>query len=143
MSLFPVNLPRAFKLVPRCLASGILLINATTVFIFIFLLVRETPKPSAHQVFVEIVGDFGWSSKKVIFFIALSPGIMTVGGFDATTHITDEVENPSKKVPQKQFPQVMIGSAILSAIAGFIMTIVYSFSNVKPANLLHPFAEQP
>lgn len=137
-SLFLLNLPRAFKLVPRCLASGILIINATTIFIFISLLVRATPKPSAHQVFVEIVDESGWSSKEVLFFIALSPGIVTVGSFDATTHITDEVENPSKQVPQ-----VMIGSAILSAIAGFIMTIVYSFSNVKPANLLHPFADQP
>jgi amino acid transporter len=138
LGIFVVNLPRAFKLVPHLLAWGVVLINSTAVFIMISLLVRASPKPSARDVFVQIQNESGWPSNGVVFFLALLPGVITVFGFDSATHITDEVENPTKQVPQ-----VMIGSAILSTIAGFIMTIVYSFSNVNPETLLNPVAQQP
>lgn len=135
---FVLNLPHFFKIVPYSMSAGVFVINATSIFILVSLLVRATPKPTAHQVFVEVVNDSGWSSNGVVFFIALLPGTLTVNAFDSVTHITDEVENPSK-----QIPLVMMGGATFTAIAAFLMTIVYSFSVVNSANLLAPFSGQP
>lgn len=138
IGLFLLNLPPIFRAVPRVMVLGIVIIIITSIFIIIALLVRSTPKQSAYHVFVDIANASGWSSDGVVFFIALLPGIISVFGFDATTHITEEVDQPSK-----QIPQVMMGSAVLSAVSGFIMAIVYSFCNTKPENLLQPFGNQP
>ncbi|KAE8336600.1 hypothetical protein BDV24DRAFT_155099 [Aspergillus arachidicola] len=136
--LFVINLPGLFKAVLHCMTSGVIVINLSFLFILITLLVRATPKPSAREVFVQVVNESGWSSEGVVFCIALIPGVVGVFAFDSVTHITEEVTQPSKQVPQ-----VMIGSATISAISGLVMTIVYSFSITRPANLLQPFAQQP
>lgn len=136
--IFLVNLPRVFKILPSLLIAAMVLINFTALYLLISLLVRATPKQSAHDVFVEVVNYSGWESNGVVFFLALLPGVLTVSGFDSVTHITDEVENPTKQVPQ-----VMIGSACLSAIAAFAMAIVYAFCTVNTENLLDPYNHQP
>lgn len=135
--LFVLNLPGFFKVLPHSLAAAIAIINITAIYLLVALLVRATPKPTARTVFVDIVNSSGWPNG-VVFFLNLSPGVLAVGGFDSVTHITDEVAHPSRQVPQ-----VMIGSAILSAIAGFIMTIVFSYCVVNPEGLLAPYGHQP
>lgn len=138
ISIFIVNLPHAFKIVPHLLTVTLLVTNATAIYLLVALLVRATPKPTAHQVFVEVVNETGWSSNGMVFFLALIPGVGTVSGFDSITHITDEVDNPTKQVPK-----VMIGYGFLAAASAFIMTIVYSFSIVDPVSLLQPYGHQP
>lgn len=138
LATFLINLPYIFRILGPVLIGAFALINVTAVFILVSLLVRATPKPSAQQVFVDVVNESGWSSTGVVFFLALLPAVLCVSGFDAMTHITDELD-----VPTKQVPQVIIGSSVISAITGFCMTIVYSFCIVEPQNLLAPYGNQP
>lgn len=138
VAIFVVNLPRVFKVLPYFLTVALVVTNATAIYLLVALLVRATPKPTAHQVFVEVVNESGWSSNGVVFFLGLIPGMGTVSAFDSITHITDEVDNPTRQVPQ-----VMIGYGILASITAFVMAIVYSFSIVDPLALLAPYGHQP
>ncbi len=133
-----LHLPGAFKLVPHLLTAAVGLINFTWLFIFISMLVRARPKASARAVFVDVVNESGWSSNAVVFFLALLPGILSIGGFDSVTHITDEVHSPAKEIPQ-----VILGSTGLSAVTGLAMVIMYSFCTTNPAGLLEPYGRQP
>lgn len=136
--LAAVNLPGLFKLLPHMMTAGVVLINCSWIFIAVSLLARVHPKNSAQQVFVDVVNESGWSSNGVVFFLALLPGLLSVSGFDAVTHITDEVPNPKKEIPQ-----VILGSTGLSAVTGFAMVVVYAFCAVHPDVLLEPYAHQP
>lgn len=113
-------------------------INAGALFVLIALLVRATPKASAAQVFTEFVNDTGWTSDGAVFFLGLLPGAAAVNGFDCAAHMSDEMPQPARHVPQ-----VMLGSALLSAPAGLLMIVVYLFCNVNPDALLAPIADQP
>ena len=135
---FVNNLPRIFKILPHCLTAGTIIINGTALYLLVALLVRATPKPTAREIFTEPVNDTGWPSDGVVFFLSLLPGLLTVNGFDSVTHITDELETPTKQVPL-----VMLCYGLLSAISGFVMAIVYSFCAVNSKNLLNPYGHQP
>jgi len=138
VAAFVINLPYIFQVLGPTLIGAFGVINITAIFILVSLLVRATPKPPPREVFVDVVNESGWSSNGVVFFLALLPSVLCVSGFDAITHITDELDRPTKQVPQ-----VIIGSSVISAVTGFAMTIVYSFSITKPENLLAPVGHQP
>lgn len=133
-----INLPGPFQYYPHLLKAAVPIINLASLFLLVTLLVRATPKPSARTVFTAFSNQTGWTSDGVVFFLALLPGCTCVTAFDSATHMTDELANP-----RRQVPQVMIGSAVLSAFSGFIMMIVYLFCNVAPDNLLAPVGGQP
>jgi amino acid transporter len=132
-----LNIP-LFKWYPYLLKGLVFYINAGALFILIVLLVRSHPKQSAEYVFVDIVNLTGWSSNGIVFFLGLLPGLTAVNGFDCAAHMAEEVPNPSR-----QIPQVMMLSAIASAIGGAIMIVVYMFCITNPANLLAPVGGQP
>lgn len=123
---------------PYFLKGMVYYINAGSLFILIVLLLRTHPKQSAEFVFKDRVDLTGWNSSGVVFMLGLFPGVMAVNAFDCAAHLTDELPNPAKQVPQ-----VMFGNAILSALTGFPMLIVYMFCNTKPENLLTPIGGQP
>lgn len=133
-----LNLPGMFRLHPTIMASSVPVINGSSIFLLISLLVRATPKRKAYEVFSEWVNETGWDSNGVVFFLGLLPGLAAVNAFDCATHVTDEVDNPSKTVPQ-----VMIASAVMSALSGLAMTIVYLFCITNPDGLLDPVGGQP
>lgn len=133
-----MNLPIAFKVLNLLLSVNIFLINLTSVFLLIILLVKATPKQSAHDVFVKFVNESGWSSDGVVFFLGILPGLVALGAFDNASHLTDEVANPSK-----QIPQVLLGSTVMGFLTGIPMIMVYEFCNVNPESLLEPFGGQP
>lgn len=136
--LAAMNLPGLFKLLPHLMSAGVVLINCSWLFIFVSLMTRVNPKNSAKTVFVDVVNESGWKSDGVVFFLAILPGLLSVSGFDAVTHITDEVPNPKKEIPQ-----VILGSTGLSAITGLAMVIMYAFCTVDPSVLVEPYAHQP
>ncbi|KAK5312084.1 hypothetical protein LTR93_011475 [Exophiala xenobiotica] len=138
VAAFVINLPYIFHVLGPTLIGAFGVINITAIFILVSLLVRATPKPPAKEVFVDVVNESGWSSNGVVFFLTLLPSVLCVSGFDSITHITDELDRPTKQVPQ-----VIIGSSIISVITGFAMTMVYSFCITKPKNLLAPVGHQP
>jgi choline transport protein len=86
-------------------------VNFVVLSTFITLLVRAHPKRSAYTVFLDLVNETGWSSNGWVFLLGLLPGITGINGFDAAAHMTDELPNPARQVPQ-----VMLGSATLSAV---------------------------
>lgn len=132
-----LNIP-LFKLYPYMLKSMVLYINGGALFVLIVLLVRTHPKQSASFVFADIVNITGWKSTGVVFFLGLLPGATAVNGFEAAAHLADEIPEPKKNIPR-----VMLGSAGLSALAGFPMILVYMFCVISPENLLAPVAGQP
>lgn len=133
-----LNLPGFFRIHPTLMASSVPVINGSAIFLLISLLVRATPKRTAYEVFSKWVNETGWDSDGVVFFLGILPGIAAVNAFDCATHVTDEVDNPGKIVPQ-----VMIGSAIMSAVAGLGMTILFLFCITNADGLLEPVGGQP
>lgn len=133
-----INLPKIFKTVNWLLKAVVFAVNGTAVYLFIGLLVRAKPKQSAHFVFVEFSNHSGWSSNGAVFFLALLPAISCLSAFDNVTHLTDELENPKKQVPQ-----VLLGSFLMSYLTALPMIIVYQFCNVDPESLLEPAGGQP
>ncbi|KAK0120264.1 hypothetical protein ONS95_011669 [Cadophora gregata] len=122
---------------PPLLMGVVILINVTALFLFVSLLVRASPKQDPHSVFIEFVNASGLPDEAT-FFIALLPAFSCLGGFDNATHLTDELENPTKQVPQ-----VILGSFLMSFFTTIPMILVYEFCNVDPESLLAPIGEQP
>ncbi|KIW16832.1 hypothetical protein PV08_04022 [Exophiala spinifera] len=120
-----------FKIMPFMSKVMIGYVNLGALFILIALLARATPKPSARQVFVDIVNETGWSSDGMVFFLALLPGLTALNGFDSAAHMSDEVPHPAK-----QIPRVMVGLVLLCGFAGLPMVIAVLFSVTNPDNLL-------
>lgn len=133
-----LNLPIALKSLAYILSAAVFLFNGSAIYILIILLARATPKQSANVVFVEFVNETGWSSDGWVFFIGLLPAVAILGVFDSATHLTNELENPSKQVPV-----VLLGSLGLSITVGVPMILVYQFCNTDPASMLEPVGGQP
>lgn len=133
-----INLPRAFMTVNYLLMAAIFTVNGTAIWILVALLVRTHPKESAHTVFIGFMNESGWSSDGLVFFLALLPAYASLSAFDNATHLTDEMENPTK-----QIPQVIIGSFFMSYFTGLPMIVVYEFCNVDSESLLNPVGGQP
>lgn len=133
-----INLPRVFKTVNYLLFAVIFVVNGTAIWLLVSLLVRAHPKQSAHAVFIEFVNESGWSSDGAVFFLALLPAYACLSGFDNATHLTDEVDNP-----QKTIPQVIIGSFAMNYFTAIPMILVYQFCNVNPESLLDSVGGQP
>ena len=127
-----------FRLYPYLLKSMVVYINAGALFILIVLLARTHPKQTASFVFVDFVNQTDWKSNGVVFFIGLLPGVSSVNGFDSVAHLADEVPEPKKNIPR-----VMMGSALLSTLAGIPMILVMMFCTTNPDNLLAPIGNQP
>ncbi|KAJ6001079.1 hypothetical protein N7481_001488 [Penicillium waksmanii] len=127
-----------FKWYPLFLQGLVVYINLGGLFILIVLLVRSSPKQTSDYVFKDFVNQTGWSSNAVVFFIGLLPGLTAVNGFDSAAHMAEEMSEPSRQVPQ-----VMFISAVVSAISGLPMILVYMFCITNPENLLDPVGGQP
>lgn len=132
-----LNIP-LFKYYPYALRAIVLWINGGAIFVLVSLLVRTSPKQSAHTVFVDFINATGWKSNGLVFFLGLLPGITAINGFDASAHLADEMPNPARQVPQ-----VMLGTAVLAGLSGLPMTIVFMFCVVNEENLLAPIAGVP
>lgn len=131
------NLPRIFKVLNWIVIGVCFTINFTALYLFISLLVRVEAKQSAQFVFINYINESGWSNGTV-FFVGLLPSYACLAAFDNATHLTDEMENPTRQVPL-----VIIGSFLLSFFTGLPMLLVYEFCNVDPTSLLTPVGGQP
>ncbi|KAK5031821.1 hypothetical protein LTS07_004442 [Exophiala sideris] len=127
-----------FRIYPAFLKMLVIFINVGTIIVMVALLVRAHPKQSAKYVFVDIVNYTGWDSNGVVFCLGLLPGLTAVTAFDAAAHLSEEMPRPDRQVPQ-----VMIGNAVLSAISGLVMILVYMFCVTNTDNLLTPVGGEP
>lgn len=126
------------NLYPYITKFMIIFINVSTVFVMVALLVRTHPKASAKTVFTVVLNDSGWDSLGVVFLLSFLPGIASVSCFDTAAHMSEEMPRPDRQVPQ-----VMVITALLAAVSGFVMAIVYVFCTPYPENLLDPIGGQP
>ncbi|CEO59605.1 hypothetical protein PMG11_04277 [Penicillium brasilianum] len=133
-----INLPRIFKTVDYMLKAAIFTLNGAAIWLLVALLVRAHPKQAASAVFLKFVNESGWTSNGTVFFLALLPAYSSLAAFDNATHLTDELENPKKQVPQ-----VIIGSFFMSYFTALPMIVVYEFCNVDPESMLNPVGGQP
>ncbi|KAJ6189025.1 hypothetical protein N7519_003933 [Penicillium mononematosum] len=133
-----VNLPIALKSLGYILSAAVFLFNGSAIYCLITLLIRATPKQSAQVVFIEFVNETGWDSDGWVFFVGLLPAAAVLGALDSATHLTDELENPSRQVPL-----VLLGSLGLSITVGIPMILVYQFCNIDPISMLEPVGGQP
>ncbi|KAM6510378.1 hypothetical protein FSOLCH5_010818 [Fusarium solani] len=125
----------AIRVLPKITFPNVVFLNAATLFIFVTLLVKASPKASASTVFVDVLNYTGWSSDGVVFLLSLLPGSVAISLFDAATHASDEMPRPAEQVPR-----VMIGTTILNIVSVFIMLLGVLFCLSKPENLLEPLA---
>lgn len=132
------NLPIIFRSVNWLLRIVVFAVNGTAIYLLIALLVRTQHKQTAHFVFAEFANESGWDSDGLVFFLALLPAVGCLSAFDNATHLTDELENPKKQVPQ-----VILGSFLMSYFMTLPMIIVYQFCNVEPDSLLTAPGNQP
>ncbi|KAM5349035.1 hypothetical protein ACJ41O_008858 [Fusarium nematophilum] len=123
------------RLLPKLTFPNVVFLNAATVFIFVALLVKASPKASASTVFIDVLNYTGWSSDGIVFLLSLLPGSIAVSLFDAATHASDEMPEPASQVPK-----VMIGTTILNIVSTFIMVTGVLFCLHRPENLLQPRA---
>ncbi|KIX98633.1 uncharacterized protein Z520_05934 [Fonsecaea multimorphosa CBS 102226] len=131
-----INLPRIFRTMHYLLIAALFVINGTAVWYLIIFLARAQPKQSGHAVFIDFVNVSGWSNGTV-FFVALLPAFSCLSGLDNATHLTDEIGNPRKKIPQ-----VIIGTFLLNFFTALPMIVVYEFCNVDPESMLTPVGGQ-
>lgn len=127
-----------FRWYPHVPKFMVWFINASTIYVLVTLLVRAVPKTSAHDVFVTVVNQTGWTSDGVVFLLNFLPGCVALGCFDTAAHMAEEMEQPHKQVPQ-----VMVGATVLCAVTAIPMIVVFLFCTVKPENLLNPLGGQP
>lgn len=136
VSTYLWNIP-LFSAVQHINRAAVLLVNAGSLYIFISLLVKSSPKQSSYNVWSHIVNDNGWSTG-VNFIISFLPGLNCVSGFDSSAHLAEEMDRPHRNVPI-----VMVGSGLLSGVTGFIMLVASAYCTTIPENLLTPVGGQP
>ncbi|ORY68387.1 amino acid permease [Pseudomassariella vexata] len=82
------------------------LIGSIAISITILVLLPE--KPSARQVFGEVVDGSGWNSKGFSFLIGYLSVAWTMTDYDATGHISEELHNASIVGPVAIFQAVLV-----------------------------------
>ncbi|BAE62222.1 unnamed protein product [Aspergillus oryzae RIB40] len=130
-----VNLP---KVMDWSLSASLVFINGATLFVLITLPVRANPKQSATAVFVSVANNSGWGSAAVVFFLNVLPGLASLGTCDAATHMSEELELPTRDVPW-----VMVRSALLSYLVAIPTMTIFLFCIVNPEAMFSPVGGQP
>lgn len=104
----------------------------------IALLVMTKTKHDAHYVFTDVEPTSGWSPAGFSFLFGFLSVSWTMTDYDATAHITEEINEPEVKAPWA------ISLAMLfTYIAGFLFNIVLCFCMGDPAEILLSPIVQP
>ncbi|KIV84588.1 hypothetical protein PV11_00361 [Exophiala sideris] len=83
---------------------------------------------SSSTVWVDWQNDTGYSNNGFVFVLGMLNGAFALGVPDCVSHISEEISNPSRMVPQAIFAQVVIGS--LSTLI-YLITIFYATPNLS------------
>jgi len=104
----------------------------------IALLVMTKPKHNATYVFTNIDSTSGWTPVGFSFLFGFLSVSWTMTDYDATAHITEEIDEPEIKAPWA------ISLAMLfTYLAGFLFNIVLCFCMGDPAEILSSTLSQP
>ena len=103
--------------------EGILLLLHVSGFIAILVtLWTLAPLSSPRSVFEEFNDGGDWHSKALAALVGILSPTLSLIGPDAVVHVSEEVRNASKTVPQ-----IMLATALANGILGFVMLITICF----------------
>ncbi|KAL8838704.1 MAG: hypothetical protein Q9176_004944 [Flavoplaca citrina] len=121
----------ANRLLPMCESLGGFF-TITGVFISIVVcaaMPTANGKPHASNSFVwkDWVNSTGYSSNGFVFLLGMLNGAFAVGTPDITTHLAEEIPNPSVNIPKAILAQFVIG---FSTTFFYIITIFYGITDL-------------
>ncbi|KAI1359948.1 amino acid/polyamine transporter I [Xylaria arbuscula] len=91
--------------------------------LLIAMLVLSPAKQSAEAVFATFENNSGWQNDGVAWFIGLLSSSYVLAGYDAATHLSEEMQNPAVGVPV-----AIVGSILINGVVGFSFLIAILFS---------------
>lgn len=104
----------------------------------IALLVMCPNKHDSAYVFTNVTPDSGWTPVGFSFLFGFLSVSWTMTDYDATAHITEEIDEPEVKAPWAIFLAMAF-----TYIAGWLFTIVLTYTMGDPVVLLANDLEQP
>lgn len=86
-------------------------------------LLAIAPKRDANFVFVETSNTTGWTNNGVAWLVGLLSTTYSMLGYDAATHLSEELPSPRRNVPY-----AMVGSVLVNGCMGFVYCVVLLYS---------------
>lgn len=126
------------KYLERC--TNVYVVFHTCVLIAgcIALLVKQDDKHSAKYVFTHVESSSGWHPTGFSFLFGFLSVAWTMTDYDATAHITEEMNEPEKKAPW-----AICAAMLYTYIIGILFNIVLAFCMGDPTEILNSVVGQP
>ncbi|KAF2457056.1 putative amino acid permease [Lineolata rhizophorae] len=121
-------IPFAFNIFARKLLAPIEIVGGVMHIIFFVITVVTlcvtAPKSSAEFVFTQgDPGISGWNNAGISFSIGLLTSVFSIQGFDGVLHMSDEVKEAPKKVPQS-----MVWGTVMNSVVAFAFVVCLLFT---------------
>lgn len=100
----------------------------------IALLAASDIKQSSSVVFLEWVNQTGWDNG-VAFLLAVGQGMYSFMCLDAATHLSDQLQNPSRDVPRAILGAVVIGLVTIIPYSVAILFSTHEFAPILASDL--------
>ncbi|CAH0023191.1 unnamed protein product [Clonostachys rhizophaga] len=111
-----------FKLLPHVnIVSGVIHISGFLAILVTLGVMSE--KNTAAFVFTEFQNNSGWTSDGISWLVGLQSAVYPFLGYDAASHVAEELHNPSRNVPL-----AMVGSVLLNGLMGLVYCIILLFA---------------
>ncbi|KAE9572125.1 Choline transport protein [Colletotrichum fructicola] len=117
--------------------EGALYWSLLSVVVISIVLLATSPKTSAEYVFTNFSNTTGWSDGTA-WMLGLLQSALSLIGFDAVAHMTEEMPNPSKDAPQ-----AMVGAVLVGGTTGIAFILVMLFCAVDIDVLLASPTQSP
>ncbi|WYZ36003.1 hypothetical protein EsH8_X_000650 [Colletotrichum jinshuiense] len=117
--------------------EGALYWSLLSVVVISIVLLATSPKTDAEYVFTNFSNTTGWSDGTA-WMLGLLQSALSLIGFDAVAHMTEEMPNPSKDAPQ-----AMVGAVLVGGTTGIAFILVLLFCAVDIDVLLASSTQSP
>ncbi|OLN90181.1 Choline transport protein 8 [Colletotrichum chlorophyti] len=117
--------------------EGALYWSLTSVVVISIVLLATSPKTDAEFVFTNFSNTTGWSDGTA-WMLGLLQSALSLIGFDAVAHMTEEMPCPSKDAPQ-----AMVGAVLVGGTTGIAFILVMLFCSVDINVLLASPTQSP
>ena len=110
---------RKLPLIEGCLA----VLHFAGLFVVIIVLWTLAPRNNAHDAFLQLTNNGGWSSDGLSMLVGLYPLTLCLLGFDSAVHMSEEIEGAARALPRSIMYSTYFNSAL-----GLIMVITIIFT---------------
>ncbi|RMZ88145.1 hypothetical protein DV736_g4627, partial [Chaetothyriales sp. CBS 134916] len=119
------------KAIPRLeQIGGLLIVGGFLVSVIVSAVmphVQARPYSTSHQVWSDFTNETGYSSSGFAFLLGMLNGAFSVGVPDLTSHIAEEMEDPSRNIPLAVLYQYVIG--FITGIL-YLITVFYGLTDL-------------